>query len=230
MRRFVVGDIHGAHKALLQVLRRSGFDRDNDLLISLGDVVDGWPDVKQCVNELLSIKHLVFILGNHDKWFLDWIRTRIADELWTSQGGEATLKSYRGKVPKTHRQFFENAPFYHLLDNMVFVHGGLDPKESDMSKQDPENLIWDRRLFEYARRISLDQIGYNFGPWDKIFVGHTPTIIVKKTKPLVLCNVVAMDTGAGWGGKLSLMDIDTLKIWQSDKIPKLYPGVVGRGG
>ena len=43
MKTFVVGDIHGAHKALVQVLERSGLDRESDTLIVLGDVVDGWP-------------------------------------------------------------------------------------------------------------------------------------------------------------------------------------------
>lgn len=42
MRRFVVGDIHGAHKALVQCLERSGFNRDEDFLVSLGDLCDGW--------------------------------------------------------------------------------------------------------------------------------------------------------------------------------------------
>ena len=72
MRTFTVGDIHGAHKALIQCFDRSGFDRENDRLIVLGDVVDGYPDVKQCFDELLKIKHCDYILGNHDLWALDW--------------------------------------------------------------------------------------------------------------------------------------------------------------
>ncbi len=30
MKRFVVGDLHGAHKALLQCLKRSKFDSEKD--------------------------------------------------------------------------------------------------------------------------------------------------------------------------------------------------------
>ena len=44
-RRIVCGDIHGAHLALLQCLERSNFDFENDTLILIGDVVDGWPYV-----------------------------------------------------------------------------------------------------------------------------------------------------------------------------------------
>jgi len=40
-KRYVIGDIHGAYKALIQVLNKVGFDYDNDELIGLGDVCDG---------------------------------------------------------------------------------------------------------------------------------------------------------------------------------------------
>ena len=38
MKTFVIGDIHGAYKALLQCFERSGFDYEKDHLIVLGDV------------------------------------------------------------------------------------------------------------------------------------------------------------------------------------------------
>ena len=76
MKTFIVGDIHGAHKALLQVLERSGFDYENDMLITIGDIVDGWGDSFQVVEELLKIKNRIDIVGNHDDWFLDFINSR----------------------------------------------------------------------------------------------------------------------------------------------------------
>jgi len=38
---FVIGDIHGGYKALLQCFARSGFDYKKDKLICLGDITDG---------------------------------------------------------------------------------------------------------------------------------------------------------------------------------------------
>ena len=32
-----------------------------------------------------------------------------------------------------------------------------------------------------------------------------------------------MDTGAGYEGKLSIMNVDTEDFWQSDKVSDLYP-------
>ena len=55
MRTFAIGDIHGAYKALVQCFERSGFDYENDRLIVLGDVCDGYPEVKQCIDELQAL-------------------------------------------------------------------------------------------------------------------------------------------------------------------------------
>jgi serine/threonine protein phosphatase 1 len=34
--------------------------------------------------------------------------------------------------------------------------------------------------------------------------------------PLCLNGIWMMDTGAGWGDKLTIMDVDTGEFWQSD--------------
>lgn len=41
MRKFVIGDIHGGYKALIEVLVASSFNKEEDQLIVLGDVADG---------------------------------------------------------------------------------------------------------------------------------------------------------------------------------------------
>jgi serine/threonine protein phosphatase 1 len=70
-----MGDIHGANLALQQCLERAGFDKANDVLIQLRDVTDGCPQVYECVEALMEIKHLVAIKGNHDDWFNTFIKT-----------------------------------------------------------------------------------------------------------------------------------------------------------
>ena len=110
MKVFAIGDIHGAYKALVQCLERSGFDYEKDRLIVLGDVCDGYSGVKQCIDELLRIKHCDFIIGNHDLWTLDWAKQGDMPEIWTSQGGNQTIASYGGgPMPQEHIDFLKNA-------------------------------------------------------------------------------------------------------------------------
>ena len=87
---FCISDIHGSYRGLMQCFERSKFDYENDRLICMGDVPDGYPETKQCFNELLKIKNLVYIFGNHCFWFLDYAINGNAPEIWTSQGGIAT--------------------------------------------------------------------------------------------------------------------------------------------
>lgn len=74
-RTFVIGDIHGAAKALEQCLVRASVDLKYDTIIQLGDVTDGYPDVCACVDLLLRASNLIALKGNHDDWFMDFTGT-----------------------------------------------------------------------------------------------------------------------------------------------------------
>ncbi|MFO7658968.1 MAG: metallophosphoesterase [Bacteroidales bacterium] len=227
-RTFVMGDIHGAYLALAQCLEKSGFNYKSDTLICLGDVTDGWPQVNLAIEELLKIKKLIFLLGNHDAWALGWFLTGNAPDIWISQGGKSTIASYSGKIPKKHIRLLQHARLYFETDNKVFVHGGFDPM-TDISLQTKETLIWDRNLLESA--IELQEVGITkVTKYDEVYLGHTPTLNFGKTEPLKICEIFLMDTGAGWrGGVLTMMDINTKEKFVSDKVDVLYPGFFGRG-
>lgn len=229
MRRFVVADVHGAHKALVQCLLRSGFDKDNDLLICLGDVADGWPEVPECFDELLKIKNLVYILGNHDNWLLQYFKFGATPNIWTSQGGNATLDAYSRYIDTTaHQQLLERALYYYVLDNKLFVHGGYDwhwPIENT-SRHD---MMWDRDLFSSAVYWHMGRKLNAVKDYDEVFIGHTTTSgFDSNLRPVHVSNVWNLDQGAGWEGKLTIMDIDSKEYWQSDIVKDLYPDVKGR--
>jgi len=231
MRRFALGDPHGAYKALRQVFQESRFDYDEDELIVLGDTADGWPEVPECFHELLKIKKLIYVLGNHDEWLLDWFKTGATPVSWTSQGGQATINAYNRHTEldkidwKKHRDLLINAKYYHVTpDNKCFVHGGFEWK-LPIKDQDKDTLLWDRRLFQIA--CMWDQWkskGVIAKEFDEVFVGHTTTSWSHPNlKPVHVSNVWNLDQGAGWEGILTLMDIDSKEYWQSDIVKTLYP-------
>ncbi len=228
MRRFVIGDIHGAHRALLQCLERSGFDRKTDLLISLGDLCDGWPDVDKVFNELLGIKNLVLLMGNHDQWLLNWFLTGSAPDIWLVQGGDTTIGSFHAGVTADQIQLLTDAELYYQLDNCLFVHGGILP-DQPLESQDEEVFLWDRTLVQSALYHRDQGKEVRLTGYDTVFVGHTPTINFNTVKPIHICGVCLMDTGAGWpGGVLTMMDIDSGEFHQSEKVDQLYDGISGR--
>jgi serine/threonine protein phosphatase 1 len=228
VKTFVIGDIHGAFRALLQCFERSGFNRRSDRLIVIGDVCDGYPEVKQCIDELLKSKHCDLIIGNHDMWALDWALRGDRPEIWTSQGGNRTIESYGGgPMPKAHVDFLKSGHLWLEIDDQLFVHGGFDP-DMPLSSHDAQTLVWDRTLLDTARNKHLTNKDCRMGRYKDIFVGHTTTELYNSFKPIHACNVWDIDTGAGWSGKLTIMDVNTKEYWQSDLTPDLYGGVPGR--
>lgn len=257
-RIFCMGDIHGAHKALVQCLERSSFDKENDTLIQLGDVVDGWSQVYECVEELLTIKHLIAIKGNHDDWFNDFLVYGGHPVRWL-QGGEGTLKSYcentgafmdgsghngyktslcTAIIPKTHTDFFKNQKLYFRdHENRFFVHGGFDRNQfiDYIQATQAHEFYWDRDLWRQARSCSGDQKLRTAENFKEIFIGHTATVNdsvnergMKDYKPVNSGGVYNLDQGAGWFGKLTIMDVNTKEYWQSDNVQDLYPEEKGR--
>jgi serine/threonine protein phosphatase 1 len=224
MRTFVMGDIHGAYRALVQCLERSSFDFDNDKLIFLGDVADGWPETSQCVDHLLKIKNLVYIFGNHDFWTLEWMQTSHAEEVWLSQGGAATVKSYSKGIPESHVKLLNESLPYFILEDKFFVHAGFDPK-IPLQTQSLSTFLWDRTLAMKALNSLQKGLNEKLTAYEEIFLGHTP---VADGKPIKACDIWFMDTGAGWSGVLSMMNLDTYDIFTSDPVPALYPGITGR--
>lgn len=223
MKTFVIGDIHGAYKALMQCFKRSEFDYNKDQLIVLGDVCDGYPQVKECIDELLKVKNCIYIIGNHDLWALDWAEEGIEERLWLQQGGYNTVRSYGDKkMPQKHISFLKNSyDWYEDDDKRLFVHGGFNPAVP-IKKQDRQLLVWDRDLLYLAKKKASSEPDHKFGSYKEIFIGHTTTEIFGTTEPLKLCNVWALDTGGGWSGKLTIMDVDTKEYWQSDLSKSLY--------
>jgi len=239
VRTLVCGDIHGRFKALRQVLKLSKFNYDKDRLIVLGDAVDGGINTYKCVEELLKIKDLIYIIGNHDEFFMKYINSGWAEEIWLQQGGCNTLNSYGAKtkegqhwddksevdttnlkIPKTHKDFFNRGIYWYEQDNMMFVHGGFRPKLHPKNET-KFNLIWDRDIINTARLYQ--KTGKKIGKWDMIFIGHTTTQMFANDHRIKDCyapqqfaNLMMCDTGAGWWGRLTVMDIHSKEFWVSD--------------
>ena len=224
----MVGDIHGGYRALDQCLNRASFDFDHDQLICLGDVCDGWPEVHLCFDLLLSIKNLKYVLGNHDALALDWALYGKKPEFWLGQGGQATVDCYPHGMPSIHLDIIQSASPYELIDNILFVHGGIDT-EVPIEEQTTSTFIWDRNLFYQAFTNKMSKKEVKITAFNEVYIGHTPLSNFGILEPLNSGNVWMMDTGAGWSGVLTLMDIESKQFYLSDPLPELYPGIKGRG-
>ena len=239
-RTLAIGDIHGGLKALKQLLDEIDITKE-DTLIFVGDYVDGWSEsaqVMRYVIELQNTNDCIFIKGNHDAWCEEWLASGFVNDVWFQHGGKETIESYDGvsdEEKKIHLSFFEAMDMYHIDDqNRLFIHAGFTSMHGVEKEYNVQIFYYDRTLWEMAltmdKRIAKNSELYphRLKHYKEIYIGHTPTTNYKILQPMNAINVWNIDTGAGFTGPLSAIDINTKEIFQSDRVMDLYPHEKGR--
>lgn len=224
-RTFVMGDIHGQLEKLSNLLAKVNFDYDKDKLIQLGDIVDRGPEPFLCIDVLQQIEHVVFIRGNHDAEFLNFLvtgRIHLGGNHGAWQTNQAWYKVAAEDRPKYIQFFKDQLPYYVDEKKRCFVHGGFNRHEP-LDKQFEWVLYWDRDLFASALKMEglkyEDGRPYKFGlkqRFKEVYLGHTPTLFYGTDQPMCAFKKIwNLDTGSGKGGPLTIMDIDTKQYWQA---------------
>ena len=160
MRKLVIGDIHGGLKALKQVLNRANVTQD-DLLIFLGDYVDGWSESAKVIDFLIDLQathNCIYLLGNHDELLLEWLTTNEENSVWLQHGGKATVNEYNSLSEATkqkHIDFIQSLKTHYLdEENRLFLHAGFTSYKGISYEYYKNQFYWDRTLWETA--LALD--------------------------------------------------------------------------
>ena len=239
-RTLVIGDIHGAYKALTQVLERANINKE-DTLIFLGDYVDGWSQSPQVIDYLIQLNathNCIFLRGNHDELCYNWFTTQKNNELWLYHGGKATVDAYNktsDSIIKIHLHFIESLQNYYIdSKNRLFIHAGFTNQHGVEKEYYQKTFYWDRSLWEMMLALNTDlkkeskKYPKRLLLYNEIYIGHTSTTLIGLDTPFQIANVINVDTGAAFKGKISIMDVDTKEYWQSDEVYTLYPDENGR--
>lgn len=235
-RRFILGDLHGEIVKLESVLALSGFSSSRDALYFLGDISDRGSGSVECVRMLSEIPSFHAVTGNHDIWLRHYLLTGEAIPHWTGKcGGDITVRSIEASNMEPSERlalgkWIEAWPAVIILDDWIIMHGGIykgiamsdlirfseDRTPVPMNYDDERNrLVWDRSYISSAFP-SLDEGKEHVLPFEtdrNICIGHTP---VKRVMHNEEYHLYAIDTSCGYkGGTLTLMDMDTLELFQA---------------
>ncbi len=126
---YAVGDIHGEAE-MLEELLASLPHRGGDRFVFVGDYVDRGPDSRRVVDLLIGFaraRHCVFLLGNHESMFLDFLgwngRAYFGGHAFLMNGGDRTLESYGYfDVADPNPRNFELSPEHELFYKQLRTH------------------------------------------------------------------------------------------------------------
>lgn len=222
MRRLVIGDIHGCYSKFLEALNNAGFDPEEDMLYSLGDLCDRGKQNREVVDYLMNLPHFRAVFGNHDIWLFSYIQDRLkkrmmwGDEIscWMHNGGDSTQNAFSGCTEEEllrYEDFLGKFQYKIELDNAVLMHNPLFKDiledDSEVTLENCQNkclvndpvydiFVWDRSV---ARDLERGW-GERFVRQDKklIICGHTPFEEVMHSDKL---GVTCIDTGSFIGVK-----------------------------
>lgn len=218
---YVIGDIHGCHRALVEIMARINPDPASDTVVFLGDYIDRGPDSMRVVAEVIAlgkrIRRVITLMGNHEEMFLRFLAGE-EQEFFLSMGGRETLASYGIKppydrqalaaIPADHLWFYAELLTYWEDEQAIYVHAGLQPGVH-LSQQSREWLLWARDNYLAC--------GHDFGRL--VVSGHTPCRV-----PLQDAHKIVIDTGAVYGGQLTCLVLPDLEFIQVAGEPGLeYP-------
>jgi serine/threonine protein phosphatase 1 len=93
--------------------------------------------------------------------------------------------------------------YYRETDDVIFVHGGIDP-DTPIAQTDPHLLLWIRDRFI---------LGYD-GPKTVVF-GHTATELIHGSSDVYFGdnNVIGIDGGAVYGGLLHCLELPARRVY-----------------
>jgi len=171
-------------------------------------------------------------------WCGRWLLLGASNPVWEENGGKATKESYlkTGLLTNSeHKSFFENLKnFYIDEEERLFIHAGYTSIHGVEKEEYESNYYFDRTLWEMVLAMdkNMDEEVFAYPKrlrhYREIYIGHTPTTNYNQDIPMNAMNVWNIDTGAGFKGKLSVLDIESKLFWQSDPLVELYPNEKGR--
>lgn len=177
-RDFVCGDLHGAYGRLMDFMKFVHFNKDEDRMFSVGDLVDRGPQNEKCLR-LLNEPWFYAVRGNHEQLMDHFYTDGPYGCYWLQNGGSwgvmyreketneiRELSSYAAKLPVMMTVERQDGKFFHVIHaelaaDYPITDAQLDDPElfkeaAFRQSRDGDFVIWGRYLFGnlYGREIT----------------------------------------------------------------------------
>lgn len=214
MRLFVVGDIHGCFDLLEVELAKVGFNKAQDTLVSVGDLVDRGPQSALAIS-YLEKSWFKAIMGNHEAM----CHPSYGGSPWHCMNGG----DWYNELPEPQK-FVK--PLLELPVTLKVEHNGkaygfvhasvcgnrdwnrIEEIAEGFNKFDEHPFLWDRTDFYGAKQLmqgaakGWDESHFTIENIEHVYFGHTPI-----KEPMTVGNCTWLDTGAFATDNLTVIEI-----------------------
>lgn len=201
-RDFVVGDVHGCFDKLAEAMDAVGFNPAKDRMFSVGDLVDRGAQSKDSANWLAQ-PWFHAVRGNHEAMAINFANGHNHAFHYERNGGRWFI-DLPDDQQQLYAELFAAMPIAIQVDTPTgtvgIVHAEVPGNDwwklRHPDKQAVEVALWARDRISLEDESEVQNI-------DRVYVGHTPL-----DRPEKLGNVHYIDTGAVFGGALTVVHIN----------------------
>ena len=210
---YVVGDLHGCYRLLMQELEKIRFNFEQDLLICTGDLVDRGSENLECIS-LLDQPWFLSVRGNHEEMCIKGRDDVWIQDMHARNGGEWFYLLSTEKQDELSA-IFSQLPLVieiQLEDKKIgILHADIDIHDwnqfkTNIAKGERKipgltsaytNALWGRgRIRHHSKRYGTVK---NI---DEVYLGHT---IVKRHTQIDNCHYI--DVGSSYTQQLCIVKI-----------------------
>ena len=212
----IIGDVHGCHLELQELLERLGYEPDGityqhpegRTAVLLGDIVDRGPASDGVLMTVMSMTEMGTALcleGNHENKLSRKLQGR---DVQVSHGLAETLEQIERNLPEFQEnvtEFLRGLNAHYVLDGgkLVVAHAGIKAEYQGRTSRRVRSFCLygdtNGETDEWGLPVRQDWAASYQG--DALVVyGHTPV-----TEPRFFNNTICIDTGCAFGGKLTAL-------------------------
>lgn len=232
---FIVSDVHGHYKELMDALDRAGFREKDEshVFVSCGDLFDRGRENRSVYDFVKGLKHKILIKGNHEDMLAETLRRGYITEREIWNGTDITVSEMLGEGAIDAKGTFDTVRFaaeikelidfteqmadYYETGEYVLTHGWLPIVFKERYPR--VDLRWrsaSKEAWEEARCLEWQQL-YNVGAvleGKTIVCGHRPARLGSMfdclrepdcSEPFYGKGMTAIDAGTVRSGRINVL-------------------------
>ncbi|WP_128330164.1 metallophosphoesterase [Apibacter sp. HY039] len=199
-RTFVVGDIHGCYDELQDLLNKINLTED-DILISVGDIVDRGMKSKEVYQFFRDRPNSYVVMGNHEKKHLKGILSY----------SQEIVRLQFGDLYDEFIDWINRLPYYIETTDAIIVHASLE-HDKQLTEQKNNVLCGTESGEKYLSKKYSEKKSWRdyYKGTKSVIYGHR----VVGTSPKIKNNTYGIDTGASHGGYLTALELGSYYFFQ----------------